>query len=194
MASQYPICKDAMEKFGLMHRLDAQTSGVLLCAKSYTAACWIQMQWDSRDVTKEYVALVHGWIDPHIKEIRKRVRVDRNVVGNFGNIIHLNGTVSVSGRPAYTEVATLAHLFRAASDRNKADEEQYSLVALKIHTGRTQQIQVHMQAIGYPLVHDIRHAEDYFLSDCSWCPRNFLHTYHLGFVDVPGDNGLGKEA
>ena len=182
-----------MESFGLMHRLDAQTSGVLLCAKSYTAACWIQTQWDSRDITKEYVALVHGWIDPHMKEIRKRVRVDQNVVGNFGNMIHLNGTVSDSGKPAYTEVTTLAHLFWAASDRNTGGEEQYSLVALKIHTGRTQQIQVHMQAIGYPLVHDIRHAEDYFLTDCSWCPRNFLHTYHLSFLDVPEVNGLERE-
>ena len=137
---------------------------------------------------------MHGCVNPHVKEICKRVRVDCNVVGNFGNTIHLNGTVSVSGKPAYTEVATLAHLFLAASDRNKADEVQYSLVALKIHTGRTQQIQVHMQAIGYPLVHDIRHAEDYFLTDCSWCPRNFLHTYHLGFLDVPEVNGLEREA
>ena len=77
---------------------------------------------------------------------------------------------------------------------NEPSEEQYSLVALKIHTGRTQQIQVHMQAIGHPLVHDIKHADSYFPTDCTWCPRNFLHTYHLGFLDVPEDSGLGKEA
>ena len=187
-----------MESFGLMHRLDAQTSGVLLCAKSYTAACWIWTQWDSHDVTKEYVALVHGCVDPHVKEICKRVRVDCDVVGSFGNKIYLNGTVSDSGKPAYTEVATLAHLSLAASETNKAgneaSEEQYSLVVLKIHTGRTQQIRVHMQAIGHPLVHDIKHADSYFPTDCTWCPRNFLHTYHLGFLDVPEDSGLGKEA
>ena len=120
LASHFPICKDAMESFGLMHRLDAQTSGVLLCAKSYTAACWIWTQWDSHDVTKEYVALVHGCVDPCVKEICKRVRVDCNVVGNFGNKIYFNGTVSDSGKPAYTEVATLAHLSRAASQRGNA--------------------------------------------------------------------------
>ena len=44
LASHYPICKDAIAGFGLMHRLDVQTSGVLLCAKSYAGAYWMRMQ------------------------------------------------------------------------------------------------------------------------------------------------------
>merc|ERR1719161_2290731 len=76
LASHYPICKDALAGFGLMHRLDVQTSGVLLCAKSYAGAYWIVLQWCSHKVTKEYVALVHGWVDPRMMEIRKRIRVE----------------------------------------------------------------------------------------------------------------------
>ena len=46
-------------EFGLLHRLDAQTSGLLLCAKSYTGKNWIWLQWCTHGVTKEHVCLVH---------------------------------------------------------------------------------------------------------------------------------------
>merc|ERR1712025_833069 len=69
-------------------------------------------------------------------------------------------------------------------------EGRYSLVALKLHTGRTHQIRVHMLAIGHPLVYDKMYGEDRHRADREWCPRNFLHTYHLGFLDVPDGNDL----
>merc|ERR1712224_277856 len=72
----------------------------------------------------------------------------------------------------------------------EACKEKYSLVALKLHTGRTHQIRVHMLSIGHPLVSDVKYAKDNFSADCTWCPRNFLHTYHLHFLDVPEDNAL----
>merc|ERR1712224_1090409 len=80
LASHYPICKDAIAEFGLMHRLDAETSGVLLCAKSYMGAYWINMHWNAHDITKEYIALVNGWVDPSVTEIRKRICVDKKKV------------------------------------------------------------------------------------------------------------------
>ena len=58
LSSHYPISKDPIKGYGLLHRLDAQTSGVLLCAKSYAGAYWIEMLWCAHDVTKEYVCLV----------------------------------------------------------------------------------------------------------------------------------------
>merc|ERR1712146_297077 len=66
-------------------------------------------------------------------------------------------------------------------------EQRYSLVALKLHTGRTHQIRVHMLSIGHPLVCDTKYAEELFPMDRQWCPRNFLHTYRLAFQDVPLD-------
>ncbi|CAE7266335.1 unnamed protein product [Symbiodinium natans] len=68
--------------------------------------------------------------------------------------------------------------------------EQYSLVALKLHTGRTHQIRVHMQSIGHPLITDAKYAEDRLNDDKAWCPRNFLHTYRLAFRDVPNEKDL----
>merc|ERR1712217_373761 len=82
-------------------------------------------------------------------------------------------------------VATLAHLTRPALGQ----VERYSLVALKLHTGRTHQIRVHMLSIGHPLVTDVKYAESRYADDQAWCPRNFLHTYHLGFDDVPKAQG-----
>eukprot|EP00747_Dinoflagellata_sp_TGD_P124630 gnl/TRDRNA2_/TRDRNA2_174031_c3_seq4.p1 gnl/TRDRNA2_/TRDRNA2_174031_c3~~gnl/TRDRNA2_/TRDRNA2_174031_c3_seq4.p1 ORF type:complete len:233 (-),score=39.17 gnl/TRDRNA2_/TRDRNA2_174031_c3_seq4:95-793(-) len=96
--------------------------------------------------------------------------------------------ISDSGKPAFTEVATLAHLFFNAS--GTAEEDRYSLLVLKLHTGCTHQIRVHMQAIGHPLVCDPQYAENFFATDRRWCPRNFLHTYHLCFLDVPEGDEL----
>lgn len=69
---------------------------------------------------------------------------------------------------------------------------------LKLHTGRTHQIRVHMLSIGHPLVtvsrptlrfrrpfEDSKYAEERLNEDKMWCPRNFLHTYRLAFLDVP---------
>ena len=77
---------------------------------------------------------------------------------------------------------------------NEATEEWYTLVVLKLHTGRTHQIRVHMLAIGHPLVCDVKYAENCFHADRIWCPRNFLHAYHLGFLDVPAICYMGQEA
>eukprot|EP00439_Symbiodinium_sp_Y106_P021771 s6473_g2.t1 len=74
MSQRYPICTDPAEAFGLLHRLDAQTSGVLVCAKSYVGAYWLRLQWCQYSVDKEYVCIVHGWVDHAMREIHKRIR------------------------------------------------------------------------------------------------------------------------
>ncbi|CAE7599628.1 unnamed protein product [Symbiodinium natans] len=74
MSQRYPICTDPAEAYGLLHRLDAQTSGVLVCAKSYVGAYWLRLQWCQYSVDKEYVCVVHGWVDSAMREIHKRIR------------------------------------------------------------------------------------------------------------------------
>merc|ERR1712216_245316 len=156
------------------------------------------MQWCSHYVTKEYVALVHGWVDPSLTEIRKRIRLDDENRDNPNCRISTRCTVSDSGKPAYTEVAAITHLFRTSIGTsealNKVGKERYSLVVLKLHTGRTHQIRVHMLAIGHPLVCDVTYSQSSFPADRMWCPRNFLHAYHLGFVDVPESTDLSNKA
>jgi len=189
-APQYPICSDAIEAFGLLHRLDAQTSGLLLCAKTYVGAYWLRLQWCSYLVDKEYVCLVHGWVDRGTREIHKRIRVDKRKAPNSRRTVSTHCTVGANGKPSYTEVFTLAHLTGVpAGSESGAPAEKFSLVALKLHTGRTHQIRVHMLSIGHPLVCDVKYAEDRFASDRTWCPRNFLHTYRLSFADIPDGAG-----
>ena len=172
-ASQYPICKDALERCGLMHRLDVQTSGVLLCAKSYMGSSWIRMQWHCNEVMKEYICLVHGWVKPSVTEVFKPIHVDMKKAQDSQRMISMHCSVSDCGKPAYTEIATIAYLRRAATGTSmagiRAGEEQYSLVALKLHTGRTHQIRVHMSAIGHPLVCDAKYGSSQFFADCKWC-------------------------
>jgi len=198
MAAKYPICTDPIEAFGLMHRLDAQTSGVLMCAKSYVGAYWLRLQWCSYAVDKEYVSLVHGWVDRDIREIHKRIRIDKKKAPNSRRTISTICSVGPNGKPSFTEVCTLAHLTRpattAGSEGQVAEPERFSLVVLKLHTGRTHQIRVHMQAIGHPLVCDSKYAVEKQQADSQWCPRNFLHTFHLGFNDTPPRENLGGSA
>merc|ERR1712004_424992 len=76
--------------------------------------------------------------------------------------------VSDHGKLAHTEVVTVAHLSKAESSRRHGDKpgsDQSSLVALKLHTGRTHQIRVHMLAIGHPLMCDAVYARCHILED-----------------------------
>lgn len=184
MSQKYPICTDATEAFGLLHRLDAQTSGVLVCAKSYEGAYWLRLQWCQYAVDKEYVCVVHGWVDRSEREIHKRIRVEKRKAPNSRRTVSTFCTVGPNGKPSFTELYTLSHL------KHPETQEPYSLVVLKLHTGRTHQIRVHMLSIGHPLVTDSKYAEERLTSDRSWCPRNFLHTYRLAFRDVPSDQEL----
>eukprot|EP00971_Amphidinium_carterae_P173295 3435612-Amphidinium_carterae.1 len=191
----HPIATDSLEAFGLMHRLDAQTSGVLLAAKSYVGAYWIRLQWCSYDVSKEYICVAHGWVPRNVTEVHKRIRVDKKKAENSRRTISTHCSVSDSGKPSYTEVCTLAHLKQVANGdaEEDASEQRYSLVAIKLHTGRTHQIRVHMLSIGHPLVCDVKYAEDKFPADRTWCTRNFLHTYSLSFSDVPADGEAASQ-
>jgi len=190
LAPKYEICRDPMEAFGLMHRLDAQTSGVLLCAKSYVGAYWIRLQWCAYAVDKEYVALVHGWVPPETREIHGRIRVDKKKAPNSRRTISTICSVAPNGKPSFTEVYTLSHLERAVEN---GEPEKYSLVVLKLHTGRTHQIRVHMQSIGHPLVCDSKYGQEMYAADQTWCERNFLHTYHLGFNDTPDEPAVSAQ-
>jgi len=196
----YPICGDPIAQHGLAHRLDVETSGTLLCAKSYTGQYWLRMQWCDDKVDKEYICLVHGWIDPSLREINKRIRIHKSI-SQHTTSSHCE--ISSSGKPSQTELVTLAHLVKVKAEEDiklgsstdgrqavkeqETQEDRYSLVAVKLHTGRTHQIRVHMLSIGHPLVCDYKYAVDHLPSDQNWCKRNFLHTYRLGFEDVPED-------
>jgi len=152
---------------GIVHRLDKETSGLLLVAKTKTAFEELQRQFKERLVSKTYIALVHGKTS-HLRGVisepvgRLPWRRDR-----FG--------VLPDGREAITEYKTIA----VYSMLNMV----YSLLELKPKTGRTHQIRIHLKHIGHPIVADEFYAgRKTARTDRKWCPRLFLHAGSITFL------------
>lgn len=161
------IARDLELRSGVVHRLDKETSGILLVAKTKEAFESLQNEFKERKVKKTYVALAHGLIDPGEGRIEATVgrlpwRRDR-----FG--------VLAGGREAATGYKVLGNY--------KKDGEEFSLVELYPETGRTHQIRIHLKHIGHPIVGDSFYAgRKTARKDRTWCPRLFLHASGISFI------------
>jgi 23S rRNA pseudouridine1911/1915/1917 synthase len=125
-----------------VHRLDKDTSGVMLVATAQDMYEYLKDAFGQRRIKKEYVALIagrmevpHGFFDQPIG--RSRADFRKYSIKNM-----------VEAKPSLTEYKVLEHL----KDPESLDE--YTLVLVKLHTGRTHQIRVHMASIGHPLMGD----------------------------------------
>lgn len=168
-----PIAFDATHSYGFLHRLDTPSSGLILTAKTYEAFYDLKHQLSIGDLVRDYVVLCRGFIDPQRREIDARVYHWRHE----GN---LPSTVSRKGKPSRTCLKVLGHCSRQGED--------FSLVAIRIRTGRRHQIRAHTSYIGHPTVCDGKYTDGAtFLRDKEWCERNFLHRYRLAFQDRDGD-------
>ena len=157
---EYPLVGDRERRDGIVHRLDKETSGLLIVAKTVNAFENLQSQFKERKVAKTYLALAHGEIIPKEGKIEASVgrlpwRRER-----FG--------VLPGGREAVT-------LYKVLRTMNYA-KEKLSLVELYPKTGRTHQIRIHLKFIGHPVVGDFFYAgRRTAREDRLWCPRLFLH-------------------
>jgi 23S rRNA pseudouridine1911/1915/1917 synthase len=152
----------AAERQGIVHRLDAGTSGLMVVAKSEPAYSALKRAFREREVDKRYHALVQGHPDP----LRGTVDapIGRHPAGD-GRFAVITG-----GRPSVTHYATI-EAFRAAS-----------LIEVKLETGRTHQIRVHMAALRHPCVADRLYGADPVLADRLGLTRQWLHAVRLGFA------------
>jgi 23S rRNA pseudouridine1911/1915/1917 synthase len=125
---------------GIVHRLDKDTSGLLVVAKSDRAYLELIKQFKNRTVEKTYVALVHGLVKNESGVIEENI--GRHPVNRQKMAVLKNEGRGTKGRSAYTEYRVL--------ERYK----DTTLVEVKIRTGRTHQIRVHLSHIGHPLVGD----------------------------------------
>ena len=147
---------------GIVHRLDRDTSGLLIIAKTTDAKLHLQQQFKTHQVKKTYLLLVHGYPEPSAATLRLPVGRAQNPTRR---------AVTPQGRPAETSYSTLER-FRG-----------YSLIEATPLTGRTHQLRVHFQHIGHPIVGDLLYGHEPNLG----LRRQFLHAARLEFVTPAGD-------
>lgn len=163
---RFPISGDKALRSGVVHRLDKETSGILIIAKTEKAFKDLQSQFKARKVKKEYRALVHGKVEPKTGTVKVPVgRLPWNR-RRFG--------VLPGGRPAETDYEV--------ADYYEKDTKAYTLLKLQPKTGRTHQIRIHLKYLGYPIVSDTFYAgRKRARAGRQWCPRLFLHAAKIAF-------------
>lgn len=162
---------DFEKRDGIVHRIDKETSGCLLIAKTPEVFVELQRQFREREVEKSYIALLHGKLEPEegvIKEPVGRLPWNRE---RFG--------VLEEGRESKTNYKVIKLL----SYRLGKTQENLSLVEFYPKTGRTHQIRVHAKFIHHPVVGDTFYAgRKTSRRDREWCPRLFLHASEITFA------------
>jgi 23S rRNA pseudouridine1911/1915/1917 synthase len=142
---------------GIVHRLDKDTSGLIVIAKNDFAREYVAAQFKSRTVTKGYLVLVKGKLSPEQGIIEAPI----------GRDPHSRRRMAIveAGKEASTQYQVRKYL-----------DDTYTLVEVTPVTGRTHQIRVHLSAIGYPVIGDpIYGVKSAYLN------RQFIHAYRLGF-------------
>lgn len=181
---KFPVFACRLCRHGIVHRLDKETSGILIIAKTESSFIAFQKQFKERKVHKTYIALAHGVpaaMNGEVKAVVGRLPWRRD---RFG--------VLPGGREAVTRYSVIQSF--------QKDQAKYSLLELMPLTGRTHQIRIHLKHIGHPVVSDEFYAgRKTARNDRRWCPRLFLHAkainlYHpvsgekINFVsDLPDD-------
>jgi 23S rRNA pseudouridine1911/1915/1917 synthase len=152
----------AAERQGIVHRLDANTTGLMAVAKSERAYSALKRAFREREVDKRYHALVQGHPDPLRGTVDAPIGRHHSGDGRFA--------VVADGRPSVTHYDTL-EAFRGAS-----------LAGIRLETGRTHQIRVHMAAIRHPCVGDLMYGADPVLASQLGLTRQWLHAVSLAFA------------
>jgi 23S rRNA pseudouridine1911/1915/1917 synthase len=175
-----------LDRGGIVHRLDKDTSGLLIVAKTQEALETLQLQFKERMVKKEYLALSHG-------KMERPQTVTGAIARNPAR--RENFIVTETGKEAQTEFEPVKSLQLAAGSLEKIFEgfnkiqmrklftprySLYTLVSCRPQTGRTHQIRVHLKHLGFPIVADEKYGGRKTVRlDRRWCPRQFLHATKL---------------
>lgn len=165
-------------RLGLVHRIDKDTSGLLVVAKTPDAKTDLGRQFFNKTTRRQYVAMVWGCPDPAEGTVATNIGrspKDRLIMTTFP----LDGPDGKHAVTHYTTIEQFRHV---------------SMVSCVLETGRTHQIRVHMQSLGHPLFNDARYGGDRilrgvqsgayqaFVRNCfDLCPRQALHARTLGF-------------
>jgi 23S rRNA pseudouridine1911/1915/1917 synthase len=152
----------AAERAGVVHRLDAGTSGLMVVAKSEHAYTVLKRAFKERTVEKRYLALAQGHPDPTAGTIDAPIGRHPRIDYRFA--------VVADGRPSVTHYETV-EAFRSAT-----------LLDVHLETGRTHQIRVHFAHLRHPLAGDTMYGADPVLAARLGLARQWLHAVRLGFA------------
>ncbi len=151
----------AAERAGIVHRLDVGTSGLMVVAKTEHAYRELKRAFHDREVEKVYHAVVQGHPDPLAGTIDAPIGRHPSASWRFA--------VVADGKPSVTHYETLEAFPYA------------SLLSIRLETGRTHQIRVHMAAQRHPCVGDLTYGADPRLAERLGIDRQWLHAVRLGF-------------
>jgi len=157
----------AQRRPGIVHRLDKETSGIIITAKNRDSEEWLQTQFKDRRLQKEYILIVSGKPPAPYGDIRTQIIRDPKNRHRFKAVVDTD-----QGKYA----RTLYHCISCYGN--------YSLIRVRIKTGRTHQIRVHMKYLGCPILGDsIYNKKDSLFPDATLC----LHSQKLK-IKLPNDS------
>lgn len=176
---QLPVMQgNSMDRPGLVHRIDKDTSGLLLIAKNDYAMTHLSKQFYDHTIDREYIALVWGNIEEDSGTITGNI--GRHERDRMQMTVYPDGS---QGKHAITHFEVIERMYYV------------TLIKCKLETGRTHQIRVHMKYIGHTLFNDARYHGDrilkgtvytkfkQFVDNCfNMLPRHALHARSLGFI------------
>jgi len=164
----YPKIKDIGDdslRPGIVHRLDKDTSGLMVIAKNNKSFNYLKEQFQERKVIKKYLALVHGTVKDDKGTITKSI--------SFSKKDHKkrSALLDEKSKSAWTEYQVIKRF------------DKYSLLETYLKTGRTHQIRIHLHSIGYPIVGDKQYKFKRQITPEN-LSRQFLHAFYLKFKSV----------
>ncbi len=187
--------KEFYDRAGIVHRIDKETSGILIIAKTVASFIELQRQFKERIIHKTYLAIVHGTLVPDVGEIRAPVgRLPWNRE-RFG--------IVPGGKESVTKYRVISVIPAQAGIRvsgrqipdQAGDDKAFSVVELYPESGRTHQIRVHLKYINHPILGDYLYAgRKTARDDRTWAPRVMLHAWKLTCLHPKDGKTLAFEA
>ena len=174
LIKHYPKIKEVgkdEQKFGIVHRLDKDTSGIIIVAKNNKSFEFLKYQFKTRKVQKIYTTLAYGIVTP--KEGIIDLKIGRSKTKpNMQTVIDTKKKENIKAREALTLYKTIKNF------------KNYTLLEIQLKTGRMHQIRVHLKALGYPVVGDQKYFYKKYRNIEPKLERQFLHASKLK-IELP---------
>ena len=159
------------ERLGIVHRLDKDTSGLMIVAKNNKAHRLLGELLKTHEIDRRYLALVHGVPVPPVGRIENFICRDKKVIQRM--------TICQENNKGAKKAITNYKVLKVV------ENSKYSLVECKLQTGRTHQIRLHMSSIGHPLVGEQIYTKASYKNEDkkNGFFQQMLHSYKLSFAD-----------